>query len=204
MDEKLKIAFIGATEEELVKLKHIADKLPDSTYYYVVKSGIGKVNAALAAQWAIDSFSPEYVVSFGLAGGLIPGIRGKLVTPKRVFYWDVWCGEPNSRGQIQGEPLFYECAISPMIDECMQKYFEEFPSLCESVATSDKFAETEDEIKLIKDIDECAVAVDMESAAIAQVCHRAGVKFLAYKVISDIVGSANQLSQYENAKEEYL
>lgn len=204
MEDKIKIAFIGATEEELIKLRQIAEKLPNNTYYYVVKSGVGKVNAAITTQLVIEGFSPDYVVSFGLAGGLIPGIRGKLVCPKRVFYWDVWCGEPNLRGQVQGEPLFYECAMSPMIDECMLKYFEEFPCLCESIATSDKFAETMEEVKMIEDIDSCAVAVDMEAAAVAQVCHRTGVKFLAYKVISDIVGSEKQLEQYEKAKEEYL
>ena len=31
--------------------------------------GVGKVNAALAAQALIDRYAPEYVINFGTAGG---------------------------------------------------------------------------------------------------------------------------------------
>ena len=43
-----------------------------------------------------------------------------------------------------------------------------------------------------------AVAVDMESAAIAQVCHMKGVPFVAIRVISDTPGKADNFAQYVN------
>lgn len=41
-----------------------------------------------------------------------------------------------------------------------------------------------------------AVAVDMESGAIAQVCHLRNVPFLAIRVVSDTPGVENHLQQY--------
>ena len=43
-----------------------------------------------------------------------------------------------------------------------------------------------------------AVAVDMESAALAQVCYMYRVPFLSLRVISDTPGVANHAAQYEN------
>lgn len=42
------------------------------------------------------------------------------------------------------------------------------------------------------------MAVDMESAAIAQVCHIKGTGFIAIRVISDTPGEADNIAQYEN------
>ena len=41
-------------------------------------------------------------------------------------------------------------------------------------------------------------AVDMESAAIAQVCYLKDVPFACLRVISDTPGEGDNLSQYEN------
>ena len=43
-----------------------------------------------------------------------------------------------------------------------------------------------------------AIAVDMESAAIAQVCHIKGVPFVCIRVISDTPGAADNIAQYQN------
>ena len=43
-----------------------------------------------------------------------------------------------------------------------------------------------------------AVAVDMESAAIAQVCHIKNVPFVCIRVISDTPGGDDNIAQYEN------
>ena len=43
-----------------------------------------------------------------------------------------------------------------------------------------------------------AVAVDMESAAIAQTCHVYGIDFISFRVISDIPLKDTNASQYHN------
>ena len=43
-----------------------------------------------------------------------------------------------------------------------------------------------------------ALAVDMESAAIAQVCYLKNVPFICMRVISDTPGGDDNISQYEN------
>ncbi|MDE5981848.1 MAG: hypothetical protein K2G92_01900 [Duncaniella sp.] len=53
-------------------------------------------------------------------------------------------------------------------------------------------------IEFIRSIYPDVKAVDMESAAIAQVCHLKGVLFYCMRVISDTPGGADNISQYEN------
>ena len=68
-------------------------------------SGIGKVNAALSAQRLILACRPDCIISTGVAGGLDSSLRPKqVVASSEVVYHDVWCGEPNQWGQVQGMP----------------------------------------------------------------------------------------------------
>lgn len=201
MNIKKKVAIITAMEKEYSKACELAKNPPKGYEIVVELSGIGKVNAAIATQKAIYEYSPDLIISFGLAGGLLPNILGDIVSPKRVFYWDVWCGTPNEYGQVQGLPLFYNCATDPIIEEWISKSFNKQISLCESVGTSDKFADETVNAKKVEDIDKYAAAIDMECAAVAQVCYKHYVDFMAVKLISDIVGSPNQIEQYKEALE---
>ena len=89
----------------------------------LVKAGIGKVNAALAAQKACDA-GADLVISTGLAGGIDTSLRqGDIVLAEKVCYHDVWCGEPNQRGQVQGLPLYFEPR-----PEMMEKIIAAVPS----------------------------------------------------------------------------
>ena len=57
---------------------------------------------------------------------------------------------------------------------------------------------TGDKVQDIIDVVPNAIAVDMESGAIAQVCHINNVKFVAFRVISDVPGKkdSDNLQQY--------
>ena len=84
-------------------------------------------------------------------------------------YIDVWCGEGNAYGQVQGFPTFfrgddtlYNCALS--LDT-------ETPIHGGLICTGDKFITDRTELNAIKQNFPEGLAVDMESAAIAQVCH---------------------------------
>ena len=68
-------------------------------------SGIGKVNAALTAAALIATHRPDALISTGCAGGLAPepGVMGVVAAASTVYH-DVWCGEGNAYGQVQGLP----------------------------------------------------------------------------------------------------
>ena len=79
-----KIVVIAAMEQELAAIKQKFEiveekKLKDLTYYegtlngkeyILIKSGIGKVNAARTTQMLIDFFDIEYIINVGTAGSL--------------------------------------------------------------------------------------------------------------------------------------
>ena len=66
------------------------------------------------------------------------------------------------------------------------------------VASGDIFVSKPEEVKKIMSVWPEAMAVDMESAAIAHVCFLKSVPFVCIRVISDTPGSADNISQYEN------
>ena len=86
----------------------------------LMQCGIGKVNAAAGAVELIRNFTPDCVISTGVAGGIDTCLKVMdVVASAQIVYHDVWCGEGNAYGQIQGLPTFfsgnetlYNCAIS--------------------------------------------------------------------------------------------
>ena len=141
----------------------------------LTQCGIGKVNAAIGAVELIRRYHPDCVISTGVAGGMAGCLRvGDVVVGESMVYHDVWCGDGNAYGQIQDMPAVYrgnqtllECAVTEQ--EVQESIRTHFPDV---------------------------MAVDMESAAIAQTCHIYGVPFLSFRIISDTPGVEEHWSQY--------
>ena len=66
------------------------------------------------------------------------------------------------------------------------------------ICTGDKFITERAELDMIKAKFPDGLAVDMESAAMAQVCHMYRVPFLSLRIISDTPGIENHQQQYES------
>ena len=64
------------------------------------------------------------------------------------------------------------------------------------IVTGDWFVDSRDKMRSIIARFPEAMAVDMESAAIAQACHTFGVGFISFRIISDIPLKDNKASQY--------
>ena len=86
----------------------------------LMQCGIGKVNAAAGTVELIRTFQPDCIISTGVAGGIDRCLKiMDVVVSQQIVYHDVWCGEGNAYGQIQGLPTFfqgnetlYQCALS--------------------------------------------------------------------------------------------
>lgn len=192
-----KVLFLCAMEEEAKRIKD--EKAPFEKIVEVV--GIGKVNAAVNAVRLIEKYNPNYVVSFGFAGAIrnVPFVqKNDIVFGNRVFYHDVWCGEPNLFGQVQGYPQFFECAENKAISDFIAIALATYTQIhTGAIATGDHFVTKASEADRIRAICWDTLCVDMESAAIAQVCYDKKIPFLAYKIISDIVGEEKQTENYD-------
>ncbi|MDE6528845.1 MAG: 5'-methylthioadenosine/adenosylhomocysteine nucleosidase [Muribaculaceae bacterium] len=165
-----------------------------STPVVATQCGIGKVNAAVGALTMIEHFKPDVIVNTGIAGGTGAG-AGVLdvVIGRQVGYHDVWCGPGNAPGQVQGHPERYNCATALFDIDTLASDPRVKVGL---IASGDKFVSAPADLEAVLRVQPDAVAVDMESGAIAQVCHIKGVPFLAIRVVSDTPGVENHLEQY--------
>ncbi|MCR5561092.1 MAG: 5'-methylthioadenosine/S-adenosylhomocysteine nucleosidase [Bacteroidales bacterium] len=155
-------------------------------------SGMGKVNAALGAQAFINEYPLDCLISSGVAGGLSHELRSlDLVAASQVVYHDVWCGEGNAYGQVQGLPERFD-TCDPLLAKAAQA-----GAKTGLFASGDFFISTSAEAQAILDHFPEAIAVDMESGAIAQTCHIHGVPFLSLRIISDVAGEDHQ-AEYDN------
>jgi len=161
---------------------------------YLIKSGIGKVNAALCANFAIQN-GADMVLNTGLAGGISDDLnQGDVVLADKVCYHDVWCGEPNLKGQVQDMPLFYRIGEDLLLT--LQSVAKDNGYKIGLAVTGDQFLTDVNRLMQIKEDFPEAIAVDMESAAIAQTCYVNNKPFLSLRIISDVVGKTNQVEQY--------
>lgn len=154
-----------------------------------VVSGMGKVNAAICTADLISVFNADLILNIGISGGADNSLNiGDFVVGTDIVYHDVWCGNPHKYGQVQGLPEMYHS--EPTLVAKLTKYRQGL--LC----CGDYFVEKADMLQNIKANFPAALAVDMESAAIAQTCSLYGVPLLSVRQISDVPGSENHAEQY--------
>lgn len=200
-----KIAIITAMSCEYDAIFNLYDfKLIEDYAYlehkenqiYLFKCGIGKVNSALKTDYAIRK-GAEIVITTGLAGGIDSSLKqGDVVLANKVCYHDVWCGSPNAKGQVQDLPLYYD--LDENLSKTLRTMVENNSYKYGLTVTGDQFLTDVDCLNKIKTDFPKALAVDMESASVAQTCYLNKVPFISLRIISDVVGSNAQEEQYNS------
>ena len=151
----------------------------------VVVCGVGKVNAAMGTQIAIDELGAEVIINIGYAGGLNGSLEvGKIYEISHAVQYDF------DLTQLNGTKI-------GTLDECKENFLAlDALSLypLKKLATGDRFNDSAEDFKLLTELG--ADIRDMEGAAVAQVCMHAKVELRAYKVISDLAGSGSTTEQY--------
>ena len=182
-------------EEQQIKHLTFATGQINNQPVVLMQSGMGKVNAALATCEMIENFHPEYIINTGLAGGLSPELSVMdIVLGEDVVYHDVWCGEENEYGQVQGlPPLFH--GDKNLINKAAA-ISSDIKIIKGLITSGDQFISDITELKKIKNRFPSSLAVDMESAAIAQTCYLYNTPFLSIRIISDTPGIDNHYQQY--------
>lgn len=157
------------------------------------KCGIGKVNAAVGTVDLINTHHPDCILSTGLAGGIDMQLNVRdIVVGKEVSYHDVWCGEGNEKGQVQGLPGRF-CGNKVLLEYAVRNNPDRVHSGL--ICTGDQFITDPQKLQVIKSDFPDGLACDMESAAIAQVCHIFNVPFISIRVISDTPGRVDDHQQ---------
>lgn len=163
----------------------------------LLQCGIGKTNAASGVTNLIITFHPDYIISTGAAGGIDAKLNlMDIVVGSKICYHDVNCGDNCDPGQVQGLPrLFTGDAHLVSIAESLKTDVCIVPGM---ICTGDQFITNRDELNVIKAKYPEGLAVDMESAAIAQVCHLWKVPMISFRIVSDTPGVDAHFEQYLN------
>lgn len=196
------VAIIGAMEQEIELLKNRLEaaeafrlgafeayrgRLAGKTVV-LARSGIGKVNAAVATAWVVNQFAPDAVVNTGSAGGLGKGLKvGDVVIGLETAHHDVdVTAFGYTWGQVPQLPARYEAdaALAAAATEAAQA-FEGAAVVQGLVVSGDQFVHSSDKVAEIRSRFEGVQAVEMEAAAIAQSCHQLGVPFVVVRAVSD-------------------
>ncbi|CAL4326274.1 5'-methylthioadenosine/adenosylhomocysteine nucleosidase [Buchnera aphidicola] len=196
----MKIGIIGAVKKEVEMLKKIIHSftpknVKNYTIYegtstnnkiFLIQSGIGKVCASISTMNLIHLCNPDVIINSGSAGSLTSSLKiGDIIIPKETCYYDVDLTNFGYKiGQIPQYPKKF------LINKIMFNSFKKQNTTIDHlnimmglIVSGDSFIRKN---MLIKNNFPSAIAVDMESTAIAQVCHKFTIPLIVVKSISDL------------------
>lgn len=146
-------------------------------------SGIGKVNAAMATQKAIDEGATE-IVNAGVCGGFDPSMEiGDVFEVVRAVQYDFDLSDLNHTpvGQLdERESPYFDVAISQSAGAVL--------------GTGDHFRNGDADLPLLRSLG--VTLRDMEGAAVAQVCEKNHIPCRLVKSVTNVQGKGSMTGQY--------
>ena len=207
----MKIAVIGAMEQEVEQLRATLENtktetIANSEYttgtykgkeVVLVKSGIGKVNAAMTTTILLHTFKPDVVLNTGSAGGYDAALEvGAVVISDEVRHHDVDATIFGyEMGQVPQMPPAYKADM-----QLMEAAREAVTELGEHqygiglICSGDSFMNDPVRVEKVRGYFPQMKAVEMEAAAVAQVCHQFDTPFVVIRALSDIAGKESNVS----------
>jgi len=155
----------------------------------IVRSGIGKVNAAVCTQILVDDFGVDYVINTGIAGSLKAEIDiADIVISDDVLHHDMDAsGFGYALGQIpRMETLSFKAdeRLIALAKESCEHVIPEVGVHIGRIVSGDQFISNK-EVKNTIVSNFSGFCTEMEGAAIAQAAYLNNVPFLIIRAISD-------------------
>ncbi len=171
----------------------------------IVWTGIGKVNAAMTTTLLIEHFEPSRVVFTGIAGSANPQLRpGDIVIAEKTAHHDMGVLWPDGlyrrgvKNRLTGwkNPVFFpaderllhltqRAAKQLKLASLEMSAAERVPRIVTGiVVTGDVFVASSEKCAELRE-NLGADAVEMEGAAVAQICHQRQIPHIVIRSISD-------------------
>lgn len=202
------VCIIGAMECEVERLKQKLQKIKTAHHGRMIiytgelsghnviltQSGVGKVNAAIGAQYIIDKYKPDIIINTGIAGGIAPELKVcDIVIGVELVQHDF---DVSAIGYARGYMCTGTEPDKPTVfssDEILIRKYEEAAEKAIPrvklhkglIASGDVFISDNNRKKEIRNIFNAA-AVEMEGAAIAQCASKNEIPFIIIRAISDL------------------
>lgn len=189
------IAAMDSEVEAIVQLLKEKEEMKKSGIYMVkgwigeqsvivMKSGVGKGNAAMTTTILLENFSIEKLINIGTAGGLDPKqeILDAVVSISVVQH-DFDTSAVDGK---DGIGLYYE-ANKQLVKQCKDILESlDIRVHCGLIASGDQFIANEEQLSFLKKQFPDAICAEMEAGAIAQVCSHYQIPFVVLRSLSDI------------------
>lgn len=211
----MKIGIIGAMESEIsyilsrmnskeeiskAGMKFVTGTI-GKTEAVVVRSGVGKVNAAICTQILADCFSITHLINSGIAGSLNAEINiGDVVISTDAVQHDMHAEVFGYKpGEVPGmgfQTFKADETLRRMTADMIRKTAPEIAVFEGRIATGDEFVSSSETKKRIREVfgAECT---EMEGAAIAQTASVNGIPFVIMRYISDKADESAEISYPE-------
>lgn len=196
--------LIDKQQQTIEGIRFISGKLCGKRVV-IAFTGIGKVNAAMTTTLLIEHFKPNQVIFTGIAGAVNQQLQpGDIVIAEKTAHHDMGTLWPEGlfhkgvKNRLSGweNPVFFDCdeQLIKLAERAARQvefssiriiYGQRSPKVVKGVVvTGDSFVASADKsAELRKKLN--ADAVEMEGAAVAQLCYQRGIGFLVIRSISD-------------------
>ena len=202
-----RLAVVGALHEEIAALvpcladvrterragrEFLSGRL-DGHDVVLVRCGIGKVAAAATAAVLLDAFDASALLFTGVAGGLGTDVRvGDIVVARELLQHDMdasplfprWEVPLTGRARFPADPA-WTGRLARAGGAVARAHARDARVHEGLVASGDRFVSTRAESDGLRAALPDALAVEMEGAAVAQVCHDFGRPFAVVRTVSD-------------------
>lgn len=204
--------IIAAMQEEMQEIKKIMQDIENLKIYelnffkgtinyknvVLVEAGVGKVNAARVTQILIDNFNIQGIINVGSAGSCNDELEiGDIVIGKKLVQHDFdITAFGHEKGFISNVGQFVESddELISQIEEVIKNIKDkDFNIKIGTIASGDIFC-TEPKMKEKIRNKFNAECIEMEGAAIAQVCKLDQIPFLVIRSISDKPNGQNEIT----------
>lgn len=203
----MKLGIMCAVERELTPIaamlqSHKTENVLQRTFHtgilhgvevVAVIGGVGKVNGAITAQLLAQHFSVEQLIFTGVAGGLDDALKvGDVVIGTHLLYHDLAM-------EFVSNNMFDTPDEGFSSDPAMTKLCRSFGGGLHfgTIITGDEFITGTQRDRLIEKFH--PLCVDMESAAVAQVCWFFRLPLLVIRSISDFADDEGEDTFEKNA-----
>jgi adenosylhomocysteine nucleosidase len=200
----LEQALTDARPQTILGIRFVTGTLKGRSVV-LASSGVGKVNAAMCATLLVDHFMPGEIIFSGIAGSINPELHpGDIVIGEKTAHHDMGTLNPEGmhyRGMRspvdwQPNPVFLDADPRLLLaaeaarkrvnlEKIQTSEGERTPAVFRGIiVTGDVFVASpakKEELRKALNAD----AVEMEGAAVAQVCRELGVPCLVIRSISD-------------------
>lgn len=206
----MKVGIIGAMEQEVTLLR---DKIENrqtlsragceiytgqlyGVEVALLKSGIGKVSAAMGTTLLLEHCQPDVIINTGSAGGLAASLNvGDIVVSEEVRYHDAdVTAFGYEAGQMAGCPAAFTAdnALIELAETCIRQL--NLNAVRGLICSGDAFINGSEPLARIRKTFPSVAAVEMEAAAIGHVCHAFNTPFVVVRAISDVADKESHLS----------